>query len=87
MIQNRLSKDIPWYACSEQPAIKYVADLPDLITQEDKLDTGPAQKKVRIRIQSTDKGVEIIGDSMYDYVLEPLLARAGAKEIEKTLCG
>ena len=68
------------------PALRFVAHLPDLIKKEDYLDP-PNNKKVRIRIMLTESGVEIIGDSMSPYLLEKLLTKAGAKEIERVLCG
>ena len=68
------------------PALRFVAHLPDLIKKEDYFDP-PNNKKVRIRIMLTENGVEIVGDSMSPYLLEKLLTRAGAKEIERVLCG
>jgi hypothetical protein len=67
------------------PRLRYVAHLPDLITDDDYL--RPEVKKVRVRITLTDEGVEILGDSMYAGLLEKLLAQAGADEIERMLCG
>ncbi|ETR70525.1 MAG: hypothetical protein OMM_08753 [Candidatus Magnetoglobus multicellularis str. Araruama] len=69
-----------------KPEIKFVSHLPDLMTMEDYNEVSN-KKKVRIRIQNTDSGIEIIGDSMHDYLLEDILARAGALKIERTLCG
>jgi hypothetical protein len=67
------------------PRISFVAHLPDLITSEDYLEAD--KKKVRLRISITDEGIEILGDSMYAPLLEELLARTGADEIERMLCG
>jgi len=68
------------------PKPRFVAYLPDLITQEDYLDS-PKQQKLRVRIDITDEGVEILGDSMYAHLVEELLAQLGADEIERMLCG
>ncbi len=69
-----------------QPRTIFVEYLPDLITEEDYLDP-PEKKKIRVQIKITEKGVEILGDSIYAPLLEKLLAKSGAKEIEKMLCG
>jgi len=66
--------------------IKYVPHLPDLITYADKINDN-GRKKVKIRIEYTENGVEILGDSPYDQSLEDLLIQSGVKEIQKTLCG
>jgi FtsH ternary system-associated peptide len=68
-----------------RPPLRFVAHLPDLITDEDYLE--PEVKRVRLRITVTDDGIEILGDSMYAHLLEKLLAQAGAEEIERMLCG
>lgn len=68
------------------PEHRFVAHLPDLIKKEDYLDPSD-NKKVRIRIMLTENGVEIVGDTMYPYLLEKLLTKTGAKEIESVLCG
>lgn len=65
--------------------LRFVAHLPDLITDEDYLQ--PEVKRVRLRITVTDEGIEILGDSMYAPLLEKLLAEVGAEEIERMLCG
>ncbi|HEY6190516.1 MAG TPA: radical SAM-modified peptide, FtsH ternary system-associated [Pyrinomonadaceae bacterium] len=67
------------------PLLRFVANLPDLITEEDYLQ--PEVKRVRLRITVTDEGIEILGDSMYAPLLERLLAQVGAEEIERMLCG
>lgn len=69
-----------------EPKTKFVGHLPDLITEEDYHDA-PDVKKVRLRIQITEQGIEILGDSMYAGELEELLRQMGAKEIERMLCG
>lgn len=68
-----------------RPRLRFVDHLPDLITEEDY--QTPERKRVRVRITVTDDGLEILGDSMYAALLEDLLARAGADEIERMLCG
>lgn len=67
------------------PRLRFVEHLPDLITDTDYLE--PEKRKVRLRLTITEEGIEIIGDSMYAPLLEELLARAGADEIERMLCG
>jgi len=68
------------------PRIRFVSDLPDLITAEDEPDSS-GRTKVRVRITCTDDGIEIIGDCMYESVLEELLIKMGAEEMERMLCG
>jgi hypothetical protein len=68
------------------PKPRFVAHLPDLTKREDYFDPSD-NKKVRIRIMLTKNGIEIAGDSMYPHLLEKLLTKAGAKEIESVLCG
>ncbi|MGK7874146.1 MAG: radical SAM-modified peptide, FtsH ternary system-associated [Xenococcaceae cyanobacterium] len=69
-----------------RPKTRFVPHLPDLITEEDYLDS-PEQQKIRVRIELTDQGVEILGDSMYAHLVEELLTQLGADEIERMLCG
>jgi hypothetical protein len=69
----------------DRPQLRFVAHLPDLITDEDYMQ--PEVKRVRLRISVTDDGIEILGDSMYAPLLEKLLSEAGAEEIERMLCG
>ena len=69
-----------------RPATRFVADLPDLITEEDYLDP-PGRQKIRLRISITDTGVDVLGDSMFASRLEDLFAALGAEEIERMLCG
>ncbi len=68
------------------PKTRFVSHLPDLIQEEDYLEC-TEQKKIRLRIDMTDEGVEILGDSMYAHLVEELLAQLGADEIERMLCG
>lgn len=70
---------------TEGARLRFVAHLPDLITDEDYLE--PEVKRVRLRISVTNDGIEILGDSMYAHLLEKLLGEAGASEIERMLCG
>lgn len=64
----------------------FVGYLPDLMTEEDYLD-GANTKKIRVRIQTTEDGVEVLGDSMYAHLIEALLSDLGAEAIERMLCG
>ncbi|MDJ0680789.1 MAG: hypothetical protein QNJ18_13090 [Xenococcaceae cyanobacterium MO_167.B52] len=68
------------------PKTHFVSHLPDLIKEEDYLEC-TEQKKIRLRIDMTDDGVEILGDSMYAHLVEELLAQLGPEEIERMLCG
>lgn len=68
------------------PRTRFVDHLPDLMMPED-YQHSPDKKKVRIRITFTDMGIEIIGDSRHVPVLEELLSKVGAEEIEMMLCG
>ncbi|MBW4635060.1 MAG: hypothetical protein KME30_25115 [Iphinoe sp. HA4291-MV1] len=68
------------------PKTSFVSHLPDLITEEDYLGS-PEQKKIRVRINVNDEGVDILGDSMYAHLVEELMAQLGADEIERMLCG
>lgn len=68
------------------PKTSFVSHLPDLITEEDYL-SSPEQKKIRVRINLNDEGVDILGDSMYAHLVEELMAQLGADEIERMLCG
>lgn len=71
---------------SHHPRKRFVAYLPDLITEEDYLDP-PEKRRIRVRIDVTSEGVEVLGDSMYAPLLEELLTAIGAEEIERMLCG
>ena len=68
------------------PRIRLVSNLPDLMTAADDPDPS-GKKRVRVRMTYTDEGIEIIGDSLDESVLEELLIKMGAAEIEKMLCG
>jgi len=70
----------------DKPKIKYVNTLPDLMTQDDYADT-MSQQKVRVRICVSEKGVEIIGDSQIQHLVDDMFEAEGAKVIEKILCG
>jgi FtsH ternary system-associated peptide len=71
---------------SKRYRTRFVAHLPDLITEQDYL-ASPDKKKIRIRISITGEGIEILGDSMYATMLEALLSDADFGEIERMLCG
>jgi len=71
---------------NHRPQTRFVAHLPDLITEDD-YHQSPEQQKIRVRIELTDEGVEILGDSMYAHLIEDLLTQLGADEIERMLCG
>jgi FtsH ternary system-associated peptide len=65
--------------------VRFVSHLPDLITDADYQE--PERKRIRVRLAITPEGIEILGDSMYAPLIEELLAKTGAKEIERMLCG
>ena len=48
---------------------RFVSHLPDLIKEEDYLEC-TEQRKIRLRIDLTDEGVDILGDSMYAHLVE-----------------
>jgi hypothetical protein len=66
--------------------IRFVSHLPDLITEADYLDS-PEQRKIRVRINLSHEGVDILSDSMYAHLVEELIVQLGAEEIERMLCG
>jgi len=70
---------------STKSKLRFVASLPDLITEADYME--PERKRIRLRLTITDEGIEILGDSMYAHLVEGLLASVGAEEIERMLCG
>ena len=70
----------------EQPAIAYVNNIPDLITGDDYA-VIQQRKLVRFRLQVTDDGLEIIGDSPYPCLLDDLLEALSPQVVEKILCG
>jgi hypothetical protein len=65
---------------------RFVDDLPDLIAPEDYPDD-PEGRRLRLRIQATADGVEVLGDAMQVQALERLLAELNPQEIEQMLCG
>jgi hypothetical protein len=69
-----------------KPNIRYVPFLPDLINPMDDLPLS-GKKTIRFCIQTTDNGIEILGDSHDDTILDQLFTQAGVKEIERMLCG
>jgi hypothetical protein len=69
-----------------KPAIKFVADLPDLI-RGDEYVSDPAGERVRLRVRATPEGVEILGDAARADRLEALLRELDVGEIEQMLCG
>lgn len=71
---------------STKPRLRFVGHIPDLMTIEDHSDSS-GSRKVRIRIACTDKGIEIIGDSANSHLLDELLLKIGAEEVEGVLCG
>jgi hypothetical protein len=71
---------------SKRPRTHFVAHLPDLITEEDYKKPTDRQT-IRLRIQRTDQGIEILGDSIYAASLEELLSSLEVDEIERMLCG
>ena len=74
------------YECKNEPKIRYVPYLEDLMQEQDYEKPGNG-KVVKIKITVNDQGVEVLGDSMYAKILETLLTEAGVKEIQKMLCG
>lgn len=65
---------------------RFVADLPDLIDAAEYEDH-PEGRLVRVRIQYSAAGVEILGDAFRPELLEELLERLEPPEIEQMLCG
>ncbi len=68
------------------PEIIYVPHLPDLITEED-YRAPPNEQKIRMRIQITEEGIQVLGDSMYAALLENVLVDLESDKIERMLCG
>jgi hypothetical protein len=66
-------------------SLRYVPHLPDLVPPEQYPDVD--RKKVHVRIEMTDEGLEILADSMFPHLLESLLERLDPEEIEAVLCG
>lgn len=69
-----------------EPAITYVAHLPDLITETD-YDSAHSRKIARIRVTIVGGGIEILGDSPYPELLDALLLALEPKSIEAVPCG
>ena len=74
------------YITKDKVSIKFVPELPDLITYNDKKNENN-HKRVKIKIELTDDGIEILGDSPFDHTLDDLLIQSGVKEIQQVLCG
>jgi hypothetical protein len=74
---------------ADQPTIRFVPHLPDLMERDDYVHDGTTtgERTVKIRISVTPEGVTILADTQYPVELEALLARLGAREIEQMLCG
>ena len=66
--------------------IRFVADLPDLITAADYADD-PAGRRVRLRLTVTVDGLEILGDALRPDDLERLLLALDPATLDQTLCG
>lgn len=65
---------------------QFVEHLPDLI-QPTEYPTDPDGRRVRLRLQLTDNGVELLGDAMRPQELQSLFQQLDAKIIEQMLCG
>jgi hypothetical protein len=74
---------------ADQPGIRFVPHLPDLMQRDDYVNDGTAagERTIKVRISVTPEGVSILADTQYPVELEALLARLGAREIEQMLCG
>jgi DNA-binding MarR family transcriptional regulator len=74
---------------ADQPTIRFVPHLPDLMERDDYVDDGtaPGERTIKVRISVTPEGVAILADTQHPVALEELLARLGAREIELMLCG
>lgn len=64
----------------------FVPYLPDLIQPHEYI-SDPNGTKVRIRIQATSRGVEVLGDSLRPEAIEQLLASLETTPVEQMLCG
>ena len=71
---------------SEGTTITFVDHIPDLMTWDD-YELAHRRRLVRICLQITDNGLEIIGDSPYPQMLEDLLEALSPEAIEMMLCG
>lgn len=65
---------------------QFVEHLPDLI-QPEEYGSDPEGRRVRIRVQASSDGVEILGDAMKPAAVEPVLEELGAQTIDQMLCG
>lgn len=65
---------------------QFVEHLPDLI-QPEEYASDPEGRRVRIRVQTSADGVEIVGDAMKPAAAEAVLEALGAETIDQTLCG
>ncbi|MEM7350907.1 MAG: radical SAM-modified peptide, FtsH ternary system-associated [Acidobacteriota bacterium] len=65
---------------------RFVDRLPDLI-QPEEYSEDPKGRRVRVRIQATRDGVEVLGDAMRPVELERLLEAISPEVIEQMLCG
>ncbi len=71
---------------SEGTTINFVDHIPDLMTWDD-YEVAHRRKLLRFRLEVTDDGLEIIGDSPYPQLLEDLLEALSPEAIEMMLCG
>ena len=65
---------------------RFVQHLPDLI-QPEEYEGDPEGRLMRLKIETTEEGVVILGDAMRAIPLEQLLRKLGAETIEQMLCG
>jgi hypothetical protein len=65
---------------------RFVEALPDLISPEEYAGD-PRGRRVRLRIQVTSEGVEVLGDAVRPDELERLIDALGPAVIEQMLCG
>jgi hypothetical protein len=71
---------------SQQPEIRFVEHLPDLMTWDDYA-VAHEKKVVRLQLTIKDGKLELLGDSPYPHLLEELLAQLGPEAVEMMLCG
>jgi hypothetical protein len=64
----------------------FIESLPDLIDASEYEDH-PEGGLVRLRIEVTDSGIEVLGDGLRPALVEAVLAALGAPETEQMLCG
>jgi hypothetical protein len=65
---------------------RFVEHLDDLIHPED-YPSDPQGRRVRLRIRTTEDGVEVLADAMRPAELEKLLEELDPEAIEQMLCG